>query len=68
MEDPLAESKKFLSTKFTGGLVGSKSVWQNALTCQLALQFHYIILCVAMLRILSSLDSPSRGVWILKAV
>lgn len=60
MEDPIAKSKQFLSNKFTSGLVGAKSVWQNALTCQLALQFHYIILCITTLRIPSPLTFLSE--------
>lgn len=66
MEDPIAKSKQFLSNNFTSGLVGAKSVWQNALTCQLALQFHYIILCITTLRTPSPFDISFRGVWILK--
>lgn len=66
MEDSIAKSKQFLSNKFTSGLVGAKSVWQNVLTCQLALQFLYIMLCITMVRILSPLDFPFSKVWMLK--
>lgn len=65
-EDPIATCMHSLSNKFTSGLVGVKSAWQNTLTCQMALQFHYIILCIAMLRILSPLDTPFRGAWMPK--
>lgn len=66
MEDSIDDSKQFLSNKFSSGLVGPKSVWQNVLTCQLTLQFHYIILCITMVRIHSPLDLPFNEVWLLK--
>lgn len=66
MEDSVAKSKQFLSSKFTSGLVGAKSVWQNVLTCQLEFQFHCIMLCITMVRVHSPLDFSFSEVWILK--
>lgn len=66
IEDWIAKSKQFLSNKFTSGLAGAKSVWQNVLTCQLELQFHSIVLCITMVRIHSPFDFSFSEVWMLK--